>query len=77
MNVRQTEALVRSLSQPEKTNLPKNDASNDVNIQRLEQMLSSRLGAAVQIKHGAGGKGSLTIKYTSLDELDGILAHVK
>lgn len=77
MNVRQTEALVRSLNQPEKVNLPKNDASNDVNIQRLEQMLSSRLGAAVQIKHGAGGKGSLTIKYTSLDELDGILAHVK
>ncbi|TCS44052.1 ParB/RepB/Spo0J family partition protein [Reinekea marinisedimentorum] len=77
MNVRQTEALVRSLSQPDKVNLPKNDASNDVNIQRLEQMLSSRLGAAVQIKHGAGGKGSLTIKYTSLDELDGILAHVK
>lgn len=77
MTVRQTEALVRNMSQPDKVSLPKNDARSDVNIQKLEEMLSGRLGAAVQIKHGAGGKGSLTIKYSSLDELDGILAHVK
>jgi ParB family chromosome partitioning protein len=77
MTVRQTEALVRSLNQPEKIALPKDDARNDANIKRLEDMLSKRLGAAVSIKHGAGGKGSLTIKYTSLDELDGILEHVK
>lgn len=77
MTVRQTESLVRSLSQSNKVALPKDDSRNDVNIKRLEDMLSKRLGAAVQIKHGAGGKGSLTIKYTSLDELDGILEHVK
>jgi len=77
MTVRQTEALVRSISQSKKVSLPKNDSKNDVNVQRLEEMLSKRLGAAVSIKHGAGGKGSLTIKYTSLDELDGILEHVK
>ena len=77
MTVRQTEALVRSLTQANKVLLPKDDSRNDVNIQRLEEMLSKRIGAAVQIKHGAGGKGSLTIKYTSLDELDGILEHVK
>lgn len=77
MTVRQTEALVRSLNQQDKVTLPKNDARNDVNVKRLEEMLSKRLGATVQIKHGAGGKGSLTIKYTSLDELDGILEHVK
>lgn len=77
MTVRQTESLVRTLSQPSKVSLPKDDSRNDANIKRLEDMLSKRLGAAVQIKHGAGGKGSLTIKYTSLDELDGILEHVK
>jgi len=77
MTVRQTEALVRTINQPNKVTLPKDDSRNDVNIQRLEEMLTNRLGAAVQIKHGAGGKGSLTIKYTSLDELDGILEHVK
>lgn len=77
MTVRQTESFVRSLNQPDKVLLPKDESRNDVNIKRLEDMLSKRLGASVQIKHGAGGKGSLTIKYTSLDELDGILAHVK
>lgn len=77
MTVRQTEALVRSLSRSNKVNLSSVDAGQDVNIQRLEDMLAKRLGAAVKIKHGAGGKGSLTIKYTSLDELDGILQHVK
>ena len=77
MTVRQTESLVLSLTAPNKVTLPKNDGRNDANIHQLEEMLSRRLGAAVQIKHGAGGKGSLTIKYTSLDELDGILAHIK
>ena len=77
MNVRQAEALVRSITTPAKIDVEKNDNNSDVNVQKLEQMLSERFGAAVQIKHGANGKGSLTIKYTSLDELDGILTHVK
>ena len=77
LTVRQTEQLVRTLNQPNKVNLPRDNSRQDVNIQRLEESLAKRLGATVQIKHGAAGKGSLTIKYTSLDELDGILAHVK
>ncbi len=77
MTVRQTEALMRSINQPNKVKLANGGVSNDVNIHRLEEMLSKRLGASVSIKHGVGGKGSLTIKYTSLDELDGILEHVK
>ncbi|TXR54595.1 ParB/RepB/Spo0J family partition protein [Reinekea thalattae] len=77
MNVRQAEALVRSITTPAKIDVEKNDNNSDVNVQKLEQMLSERFGAVVQIKHGANGKGSLTIKYTSLDELDGILTHVK
>lgn len=77
MTVRQTEALVRSLNQSEKVTLPKDAGRSDANIKRLEEMLSKRLGASVSIKHGAGGKGSLMIKYTSLEELDGILEHVK
>ncbi|MBU2864204.1 ParB/RepB/Spo0J family partition protein [Reinekea forsetii] len=77
LTVRQTEALVRQANSPKPTDSSKSVMSNDANIKRLESMLEKRLGASVQIKHGAGGKGSLTIKYTSLDELDGILAHVK
>jgi ParB family chromosome partitioning protein len=31
----------------------------------------------VQIQHSAKGKGRLVVGYNSLDELEGILAHIK
>lgn len=77
LSVRAAEALVRSMREPAtKTAKPK-PAAVDPNIRQLEQNLSERLGAAVAIKHGQGGKGMLTIRYTSLDELDGILEHIQ
>ena len=77
MTVRQTEQLVRNLAEGRKPGKTPRDPKQDANIQNLETMLSQRLGASVAIKHGAKGKGSLVIKYNSLDELDGILNHVK
>jgi ParB family chromosome partitioning protein len=38
--------------------------------------LSEKLGARVTVKHQASGKGQLIVTYSSLDELDGILAHI-
>lgn len=76
MTVRATEQLVRNLAEGRKPEAPA-AAKPDANIKNLEEMLSQRLGANVAIKHGAQGKGSLVIKYNSLDELDGILNHVK
>jgi ParB family chromosome partitioning protein len=49
----------------------------DPNINRLEQDLTGRLGARVQLQHTAKGRGKLVISYNSLDELDGILAHIQ
>ena len=46
----------------------------DKDIQRLEETLSQKLGAAVVLRHGAKGAGQIVIKYASLDELDGFLA---
>ena len=77
MTVRQTEQLVRNLVEGKKAGQDRSEHRPDANIQNLEDMLSQRLGASVSIKHGARGKGSLVIKYNSLDELDGILNHVK
>lgn len=77
MTVRQTEQLVRNLVEGKKVARDRPVHKADANIQNLEEMLSQRLGATVSIKHGARGKGSLVIKYNSLDELDGILNHVK
>ena len=73
--VRETEALVARIldgktSQEASTQV-------DANIRTLEQDLAARLGASVKIQHGRSGKGKLVLSYNSLDELDGILAHIK
>jgi ParB family chromosome partitioning protein len=49
----------------------------DANVQRLEQDLAEKLGAKVAIQHGTSGKGKLVVSDNSLDELDGILAHIR
>ncbi|MHA6479247.1 ParB/RepB/Spo0J family partition protein [Stutzerimonas sp. KH-1] len=75
LTVRQTEALVRQwLSDKEK---PKPEVKSDPDISRLEQRLAERLGSPVQIKHGQKGRGQLVIRYSSLDELQGVLAHIR
>jgi len=51
-------------------------ATSDPNVQRLEQELAEKLGARVAIQHTQAGKGRLVVSYNSLDELDGILAHI-
>ena len=74
LSVRETENLVRRL-QSEKPKAP--PRAPDPDIRRLQESLSERLGAAVRIDHGNKGKGKLVIAYNSLDELDGILGHIK
>lgn len=74
LNVRQTEALVRDFEKPQPKAAPKKE---DPNVRQLISDLSDRIGAPVAIKQGGGGKGKLVISYNSLDELDGILEHIK
>ena len=75
LTVRQTEALVRQwLSSKEK---PKAEVKVDPDISRLEQRLAERLGSPVQIKHGQKGTAPLAIRYSSLDELQRVLAHIR
>ena len=75
MSVRQTEALVRNLLAAK--DKPKQEKGIDPNIRHLQDDLSQRLGTKVQIQHSAKGKGKLVLSYSSLDELDGILSHIK
>jgi ParB family chromosome partitioning protein len=74
LSVRQTEALVRRLlSGPgKKTATPTNP-----DIRLLEQTLAEKIGAKVIVQHTAKGSGKLVLKYNNLDELDGIIAHIK
>jgi ParB family chromosome partitioning protein len=76
-SVRETERLVKRLASHPSAGKGKAPSRKDPDIQRLEADLSDRLGARVSIQHGAGGKGKLVIGYNSLDELEGILAHLK
>ncbi len=77
LSVRDTEALVRRLSNPEgAANAPA--TAKDPNVAALEARLADTLGASVVIEQAArGSKGRLVISYNSLDELDGILAHIR
>lgn len=76
LSVRETEALVRRMLQPSSATAEGAGRRTDPDVRHLEQRLSETLGARVVIRHGAAGKGSLVVAYNTLDELDGILAHI-
>ena len=73
LSVRQTEALVRRQHPTPRGPSP----GKDRDTLHLEQEITDKLGAPVTIEHTARGKGRLVIRYTSLDELDGILRHLR
>ena len=75
LTVRQTEALVRNLLAQQTE--PVAEEQLDPNIRHLQDDLSQRLGAKVSIQHSAKGRGKLVLSYNNLDELDGILSHIK
>jgi ParB family chromosome partitioning protein len=75
LTVRQTEVLVKKLQLPDTQIKTKTTPNQD--ILNLQNQLSEKLGAAVKIQHGSKGAGKLSISYNSVDELDGILSHLK
>lgn len=78
LSVRETEAMVRKLKEgaAPAQEQPKAEDS-DPNVRRLVQDLTDKLGANVQLKQSAAGRGKLVISYNSLDELEGILEHIQ
>ena len=75
LSARETEKLVRSKAKGETAaGGPK---SRDPDVVRLEIDLAERLGAKVRIDHKAKGRGSVTIHYSSLEALDGILQRIR
>jgi ParB family chromosome partitioning protein len=77
LSVRETESLVRKMVEPAKLAAQAAPTTIDPNIQRLEGELADKLGARVNIEHAHAGHGRVVIKYNSLDELDGILSHLR
>jgi ParB family transcriptional regulator, chromosome partitioning protein len=77
LSVRETEALVKRLLAQAGAGPKPPPGRPDPNISRLEQDLADKLGAKVALQHATSGRGKLVIDYNSLDELDGILAHIQ
>ncbi|WP_026340515.1 ParB/RepB/Spo0J family partition protein [Thioalkalivibrio sp. ALJT] len=75
LSVRATEQLVKKVlaATPE----PRQPTAPPPEVRHLETRLSDQLGAPVQVRYNRQGKGRLVIEYNSLDELDGILAHIQ
>lgn len=75
LSVRETERAVRHIQSGPKDKKPRTGINPD--IRKFQDDLSELLGAKVTIHHDISGHGKLTIHYHNLDELDGILAHIK
>jgi ParB family transcriptional regulator, chromosome partitioning protein len=74
LSVRETERYVKVCldARPKGNGGPK-----DPNVIQLERSLSDTLGTKVDVRHTTKGRGRLVIQYNSLEELDGILSHIK
>lgn len=74
LSVREAEQLVKRLS----TSVPAPDRrAPDQDVLRLQDELAEAIGASVRISSGRAGSGTLKINYSSLDQLDGIIARIK
>jgi ParB family chromosome partitioning protein len=76
LSVRETERLVRRMLDTGKKP-PRKPPAPNADVRRLEIEVSEKLGAKVNVQHTPKGAGKLVISYNSLDELDGILKHIK
>ena len=76
MSVRETERLVKRMLEKPGKRAPQAAAVNG-DIRRLEIEVSEKLGAKVKVAHTKKGSGKVVISYNNLNELDGILKHIK
>jgi len=76
LSVREAEALA---ARSQRTGSPaaRTTPGRSRDIERLEEELSDALATTVQLKVDGRGKGSVVIRVTGLDQLDGIVARLK
>jgi ParB family chromosome partitioning protein len=72
LSVRLTEKLVKDIQNPQ-PKIEQKNAIVDADVLALQNDLSEKFGAKVQVESNEKGKGKLIIHYSTLDELDGIL----
>jgi ParB family transcriptional regulator, chromosome partitioning protein len=72
LSVREAERLVRRAQDAK----PRHAPPRDRDVARIEEELSDRLGLSVSIRAGKDGSGRLVIGFSSLDQLDDVLARL-
>jgi ParB family chromosome partitioning protein len=77
LSVRATEKFIKQMLEGGGSKPGKKSPAQNADIRRLEIEISEKLGAKVSVDHTSKGAGKLVINYNSLDELDGILKHIK
>jgi ParB family transcriptional regulator, chromosome partitioning protein len=77
LSVRATEALVARGGAAKTRKASSKSPARARDIVRLEDELADTLGADVRLQADARGKGELTIKFASLDQLEGIVARLR
>lgn len=73
LSVRQTEQMVQKYAAPKEAK-PKKEKTTDPDVQALEQRLCDRFATKVSIKYDQKGRGTMQVRFNSLDQLDDILA---
>ena len=74
LSVRETERMVARLLKAKTT---KPEPQKDRDVLRLEEELSDKLGARVSIRANRKGSGRLVVEFGSLDQLEGLLQHIR
>jgi ParB family chromosome partitioning protein len=74
--VRETERLVQGAASAPRSHA-RAAARLDADSKRLQEELSESLGTSVHLKPKRGGRGTVVIAYSSLDELEGLLKKLK
>ena len=77
LSVREAEKLIRRVLGGAASKPAKKTPAQNADIRRLEIEISEKLGAKVSVDHTAKGTGQIVIRYNTLDELDGILKHIR
>ncbi len=77
LSVRETERLAHQFAHPGRRHAQRTTRAADPDLARLQDELAETLGAKVTIEAQASGAGKLVIRYSSLDQLDGILARLR
>jgi len=77
LSVRETERLAHAMASPARRKAKRGAPAADPDLARLQEDLAGALGAPVTIEARKGGAGRVVIAYSSLEQLDGIIARMR